>query len=83
MSEHDKRYTDSLVIRIVRDFWPLIVAVLSVAIYWGSVRADICLIPDQEKRISKLEQSQSDMREDVQEIKKDVKILLLHSRDLR
>lgn len=67
--------TDPSLKSIVR-FWPVIIMLLSLAAAWGSIRADIAKVPDLETRITRVEDSQLHMKDDVSEIKQDVKRLL-------
>jgi hypothetical protein len=74
--DNQRRYTEGNLFKLVKDFWPLILAIMGVAVAYGAVRADIAKVPDLEKRLTTVEQSQRDMKDDVLEIKTDVKRLL-------
>lgn len=71
-----RRYTEGSIFRLIRDFWPIILLILGIAACYGAAKNDLAKIPGLETRLTTVEQSQRDMKDDVTEIKNDVKRLL-------
>ena len=57
-------------------YWPIIVVLGGIAVGWGSIKNDVAKIPTLETRVTRVEDAQSTMKDDLSEIKHDVKRLL-------
>jgi hypothetical protein len=57
-------------------YWPIILTVMGIAMAWGNIRNEVAKVPAMETRLTRVEDAQSSMKEDLTEIKHDVKRLL-------
>lgn len=73
------RFDDNLIWHVFKNlFAPFLAAVLTAGIIWGSVREKIEALEKQNAgyRLDRIEVSQSDMKDDLQDIKHDVREIL-------